>query len=170
MVKPSFGYGGAAVERLGPDAEDSVLHEMLRKHRQLLVQEYIPHPRGDFRVTTCSGHVLFAGRRVPNEKTWKANVSLGADMVILDDAPEEVRLLGLRAANLLKLFLSGVDILPYRDSYVVLEVNNCPGWSSIPQFLQHEVAAQVVKAALAKAAPRRSQLHTQIKLNSAIRE
>jgi ribosomal protein S6--L-glutamate ligase len=152
VVKPSFGYGGDGVEHLGAHTPKEVLTDMLRRYGQLLVQAYIPHPEGDFRVTTAAQELLFVARRIPNARTWKANVSLGADVTIMEDPPKDVCDVGVRAARALQLFLAGVDILPVGDGYVVLEVNNCPGWTDLAEPFKAEVATRIVKRAIATAA------------------
>lgn len=149
VVKPSFGYGGDDVQRIGANTNRSVLEELFHRHGQLLVQKYIPHSDGDFRVTVAGGDVLFVARRIPNAKTWKANVSQGADVRVIDDPPSEVCALGLRAANVLGLFLAGVDILPFESGYVVLEVNNCPGWTDLDAPFKETVARKIVDHAIA---------------------
>jgi len=150
VVKSSFGYGGENVMRITGETKSETLAAILDRYGQLLVQEYVPHDEGDYRVTLAGRELLFVARRIPNSRSWKANVSSGADVRIIEHPPEEVCALGIRAADALGLFLAGVDILPYRDSYVVLEVNNCPGWTDLDRPFKAQVSERILREAIAR--------------------
>lgn len=145
VVKPSFGFGGEDVERLDGDA--GVTAPLLRRHGALLAQPYLPHPEGDMRLTVVGDDVGFSFRRIPQNGGWKANVAMGARAASFDP-PDDLRELALRAARALDITIAGVDIIRHGDGYVVLEINNVPGWHSLPPAHQVEAARRVIDWAI----------------------
>lgn len=129
VAKPSYGFAGTDVEKIEGHFNRNipVLKNLIDKYGSILLQEYIPHPEGDIRITTLGDETLVCFKRVPNEKTWKANVGMGASIEEFDP-PQNVKEIGLEAATSLGLLMAGVDIVHNEGKYYIFEVNNCPGW------------------------------------------
>ena len=146
VIKPSFGYGGTDVERINEDFESylPIVENLLSKYKNLLVQQYIPHPDGDIRVTTMGNEVFYAFRRIPNEKTWKANVAMGANIEVVKDYTL-LKEIALKASNAIGLSLSGVDIIEYNNQFYVFEVNNCPGWYPLSVEEGREICKEIIE-------------------------
>jgi len=127
VLKPRFGSWGREVELCSTEEE---LDEALARARSsrsfhnhgLLAQELI-EPRGwDLRVVVAGGRIVGSARRVALPGEWRTNAGLGA-AVEPADAPPLARTLALAAVSAVGADLAGVDLLPTRDGYVVLEVN-----------------------------------------------
>ncbi len=129
VLKPRFGSWGTDVVRCdSPDAlrgefEQLSQRSWFRAHG-VLVQELVPPPEADLRVLVACGEVVgtISRRAAPGE--WRTNVALGGTRV-LATPPAEARRLAVAAAAAIGADLVGVDLLPTRSGYVVLELNGC---------------------------------------------
>jgi [lysine-biosynthesis-protein LysW]--L-2-aminoadipate ligase len=127
VFKPRFGSWGREVE-LCSTAEE--LEDALRRAQNCLwfrehgaiVQELV-EPRGwDLRVVVSGGRVVGSARRVAAPGEWRTNVALGGT-VEPTEAPPLARTLALEAVRAVGADLAGVDLLPTRNGFLVLEVN-----------------------------------------------
>ncbi|KAA0563500.1 ATP-grasp domain-containing protein [Bacillus sp. CH30_1T] len=150
VIKPSFGYAGQDVERIDGSFEQNVklIETLLHKYGSVLVQEFIPHPDGDIRVTTLGNEAIVCFNRLPNDQTWKANVGMGASIERITP-PQEVVDLGIEAAKCVGLQISGVDIVRSKGKYYIFEVNNCPGWYPLKGDGE-EVAREIIRYCVSK--------------------
>lgn len=150
VIKPSFGYAGQDVEKVEGDFDNhtTMINNLILKYGSILVQEYIPHPNGDIRVTTLGSEPLVCFRRIPNDHTWKANVGLGAS-IELYTPPKDIIELGLKAASCLGIEISGVDIVKSNGKYYIFEVNNCPGWYPMGENGK-EVAMKIIEYCISR--------------------
>ena len=154
VLKPSYGFAGTDVEAVeSPLNRDSqlLMENLLHKYGSLLVQPYIPHPQGDVRVTILGQKVAFCFRRVPNSKTWKANVAQGADVIFDYEPPEQILHASLEASRIMGCEIVGVDIIETSGSYVILEVNNVPGWYPLARQRRLQIATDIISHALSTA-------------------
>jgi len=155
VVKPSYGFAGIGVEKVSNNfsTQKVDIEKLLKKYESVLVQPFVPHPDGDVRVTVVGDDVLFSIRRIPNEKTWKANVSLGADIEI-NTPSEQEKEIGVKAAKVMGISISGVDLLQHGDEYYVLEVNSVPGWyKGFSKEQCFEFCRQMIEYCINKAEP-----------------
>ena len=129
MLKPRFGSWGKDVVRCETRAE--LRREFRRlssrpwfRAHGLLVQELLPSPGADLRVLVACGQVVGAISRRAAPGEWRTNVALGGTRVRAVPPPRARRLAVAAAAAIGGDFV-GVDLLPTRDGYVVLELNGC---------------------------------------------
>lgn len=149
VLKPRFGSWGRDVECcLTPDELDAALAAAARRawfsEQGALAQELVPplgsgwerrrpspgRPAGemgggpvwDLHLVVAGGRVVGAARRVAPRGEWRTNAALGARVEPVD-APPLARTLALGAAAAVRADLAGVDLLPTRNGFVVLEVN-----------------------------------------------
>ncbi|WP_216210984.1 ATP-grasp domain-containing protein [Amycolatopsis aidingensis] len=128
VLKPSFGYGGNDVERVGEvEADRPVIDYLLGRYRLLLCQPFLPHPEGDFRITVVGDRAPLNFRRVPASDHWKANTMLGAT-VHEAEPPAELIDMAIEAARAVGITVAGLDFVPDGNGYRILEINNTPGW------------------------------------------
>lgn len=127
VLKPRFGSWGLGIERC--ETGDQLERALLRAYRTAwfrkhgaLAQELV-EPRGwDLRVVVAGGRVVGAARRSAAPREWRTNVALGG-RIELAHAPPLARTLALAAVRAVGADLAGVDLLPTRNGFVVLEVN-----------------------------------------------
>jgi RimK family alpha-L-glutamate ligase len=134
VLKPRFGSWGREVELCEtPGDLARALHRLrhrswFRRHG-VLVQEYVPSAGRDLRVLVAAGEVVGAIERRAAPGEWRTNVALGGTRhrVALDPGAVE---LALATARAVRGDLVGVDLLPYGDGWVVLEVNGAVDFTS----------------------------------------
>jgi RimK family alpha-L-glutamate ligase len=154
VLKPRFGSWGREVERCStPDELDAALVRLqgkawFREHGAL-AQELV-QPRGwDLRVVVAGGRVVGAARRVAPTGEWRTNAALGAD-VVPAQPPPLAEALALAAARAARMDLVGVDLLPTRSGFVIIELNGAVDFR--PLYLAGgDVYLEVVSALLGEA-------------------
>ena len=70
----------------------------------------------------AGGRIVGAARRVAAAGEWRTNAALGACVEPVE-APPLARTLAIAAARAIRADLVGVDLLPTRSGFVVLELN-----------------------------------------------
>ena len=127
VLKPRFGSWGRDVERCSTPAElAAALVRLQRKpwfrEHGALAQELV-EPRGwDLRLVVAGGRVVGAGCRIATKGEWRTNVALGAQVEAVEPPPV-AEALALAAARAARADLVGVDLLPTRNGFVVIELN-----------------------------------------------
>ena len=127
VLKPRFGSWGRDVElcRTPRELEEALAVARTRSwfgEHGALAQELV-EPRGhDLRIVVAGGRVVGSAARVSVPGEWRTNAALGAS-VIPAIAPPGARALAVAAVDAVGADLAGVDLLPTRDGWIVLEVN-----------------------------------------------
>jgi glutamate carboxypeptidase len=127
VVKPRLGSWGVDVVRCDtPEDLAGVLTEIRARawfaRHGAVVQALVDTSDSDLRLVVAGGAVIGAARRVAAPGEWRTNISLGGTLVPLV-APGDAATLGVAAARAVGADLVGVDLLPTKDGYVVLELN-----------------------------------------------
>lgn len=127
VVKPRFGSWGRHVHRCTTRKELRACLRGLRQERWFrlqgaIVQELIPPTGTDLRVLVAGAEVIGAVERRAAPGEWRTNISLGGTRLPAR-AGAKARTLALRAAAAVGADLTGVDLLPVGDDWVVLELN-----------------------------------------------
>lgn len=158
VLKPRFGSWGRDVELCSTaDELDSALVRLqgkrwFREHGAL-AQELVEPQGWDLRLVVAGGRVVGAARRVAHRGEWRTNAALGAD-VVPADPPPIAKALALAAAEAARVDLAGVDLLPTRNGFVVLEINGAVDFR--PLYLDSgDVFAETVAALLGDATRQR---------------
>lgn len=147
VLKPSFGLGGVDVERVYNMTEGRAAAErLLRKYGQLVCQPYFPHPDGDVRVTIVGDHAPLVVNRVPAPSDWRANVNMGATARPATADPELVDI-SKRAAAAMGVTVAGLDFLPTKDGYKIVEFNNTPCWCFAGEAERRHVVETIFEVA-----------------------
>ena len=127
VLKPRFGSWGRDVERCTTAEElDAALVRLQRKpwfrEHGALAQELV-EPRGwDLRLVVAGGRIVGAACRIARNGEWRTNVALGAQIEAVEPPPV-ARALALSAARAARADLVGIDLLPTRNGFVVVELN-----------------------------------------------
>jgi RimK family alpha-L-glutamate ligase len=128
VVKPRYGSWGDAVircdsERELLDALDDVRDTPWFRHQGALVQDLVPPLGFDLRVLVAGGRVVGAVFRDAAPGEWRTNVALGGARRPVSEIPPQAQTLAVAAADAMGASLVGVDLLPVRRGWTVLEVN-----------------------------------------------
>jgi RimK family alpha-L-glutamate ligase len=155
VLKPRFGSWGRDVVLCSTaDEVETALVRLQAKpwfrEHGALAQELV-EPRGwDLRVIVAGGRVVGAARRIAPNGEWRTNAALGAE-VVPAEAPPLARALALAAARAARAGLLGIDLLPTRNGFVVLELNGAVDFR--PLYLSNgDVFAEAVAALLGDSA------------------
>ncbi|MBW2453632.1 MAG: RimK family alpha-L-glutamate ligase [Deltaproteobacteria bacterium] len=115
--------------------------------QELVLQQYLREARGrDIRVVVVDGRVVAAMRRVAPKGEFRSNLHRGgsAELVTL---PRRYRNCAVKAAKLIGLGVSGVDLLETRNGPVVIELNSSPGLEGIESVTKIDVATPIIALA-----------------------
>ncbi|MGC4874842.1 ATP-grasp domain-containing protein [Micromonospora sp. DT43] len=127
VVKPSYGRAGIDVERITNVADELPLIEtLLARYGVLVCQPYYPTQYGEYRLTVSGDTMPMNMVKYPAVGQWKTRTLLGASFERVD-IPPELADISIRATRAMGITLSGLDILPTEDGYVILECNAIPG-------------------------------------------
>jgi ribosomal protein S6--L-glutamate ligase len=122
--------------------------------QEIVLQHYVTESRGrDIRAVVVGGQVVAAMRRRAPKGEFRSNLHRGgsAELVKL---PRRYRNCALKAAKLIGLDVSGVDMLETRKGPMVIELNSSPGLEGIETATEIDVATPIIALAegLAQAA------------------
>lgn len=127
VLKPRFGSWGRDIELCTtPEELGAALARVRSAHwfqeHGVIAQELVEPMGWDLRVVVSGGRVVGSARRVAQPGEWRTNAALGAT-VESADAPPLACELALAAVAAVGADLAGVDLLPTRNGFVVIEVN-----------------------------------------------
>lgn len=142
VIKPIFGSRGIGITRVTDrEVAGRILRTLAFHHHVLYLQEFIPHGTRDIRAFVIGDKVVAAMYRIG--KSWKTNVSQGAEAIALKPSGE-VEALSVRAAGIIGCEVAGVDILEGDERLVVNEVNSQPGFRGLQSTTRVNLAERIV--------------------------
>ena len=109
------------------------------------------------RVVVSGGCVVGSARRVAQPGEWRTNAALGAT-VEPAYAPPLACELALAAVEAVGGDLAGVDLLPTRDGFVVIEVNGADDFRPVDARVSENVSEDAIGALRGAVAERRPAL------------
>jgi ribosomal protein S6--L-glutamate ligase len=131
IVKPSYGLRGIDVERVTNLSEQrELVDSLLTRYGTLICQPFYPTQFGEFRITVAGEVTPINMLKLPPVGSWRCKTLEGASFERFD-APDDLIDLAVRATRHLGMTLSGLDVLPVPDGYMILEVNPVPGFLDI---------------------------------------
>lgn len=128
VLKPVFGTYGKGVFRIKSLEEEIYRLDGLKF--PYIVQEYLPHRKGDVRVFVVGDEALGAITRVAPVGEWKTNVSAGAKSKKLK-ITNQISKIATKAAGVIGAKYGGIDLIERDGKFVVLEVNTQPDFRGI---------------------------------------
>jgi ribosomal protein S6--L-glutamate ligase len=150
VVKPRFGSWGKDVLRCETRSDlDRALAALSRRgwwrRHGALVQELIPPVGRDLRLLSAGGEIAGGAVRVAAVGEWRTNISLGGRLERADPSAEAVAE-AERAARAISIDLAGVDLLPWEDGWVVLELNGAADFDERYSLGGRDVHAEIARA------------------------
>ena len=126
-------------------AAESVVAAFRQLDANILVQEYIKEAGGtDIRALVVGNRVVAAIERHGAAGDFRSNLHRGGTATKVRLTPEE-RSIAVRAARVMGLNISGVDILRSNHGPVVLEVNSSPGLEGVEGATGVDVAGKITE-------------------------
>lgn len=144
VVKFSDGAQGTGVMLADTlQSAESVIEALVSVHRNLLIQEFVPHD-ADARLFVVGRKVVAAIRRVPCPGNFRANLHQGGCAVALQPSAAQTEA-ALAAAKVVGLEIAGVDLIDTPDGPLVMEVNASPGLEGIESASGRNVAGAILQ-------------------------
>jgi hypothetical protein len=130
LIKATVGWGGSHIYMINTSEDFFNIVPDLPEHKKYICQKFIPN-EFDYRIIVGNGVVLSGEKRIRTNDSYRNNVSLGAQeqFLELNEIPQEVKKLAVKAANICKLSWAGIDIITNKKTgrNYVLEINRHPG-------------------------------------------
>ena len=121
--------------------------KLFSKHIDLIIQEFI-ETSFDVRVIVLNGEIVASMKRLVIPGEFRSNASLGAKTELIDLTEIEKKD-SIKAAELVKGQLIGVDFLPAKDREkeqpYILEVNASPGFGAIERTTKGNLTQDIFK-------------------------
>ena len=146
IIKLLEGTQGVGVVLADTDkAAESVIAAFRQLDTYILVQEFIAEAGGaDIRAFVVDGKVVASMRRQGAAGEFRSNLHRGGSAESIRLTPEE-RSTAVRAAKVMGLKVSGVDMLRSNHGPLVMEVNSSPGLEGIERATGIDVAAAIIE-------------------------
>lgn len=148
IVKTLKGTRGAGVlkcENRSQFEDLAGLLESAEAKADFILQHYVRASHGrDVRVLVVGGRVVAAMERRSLTGGFKSNVSLGGVGVAYNPPPEMAEL-AVKAADILDLDITGIDILFDEEGYRVCEANSAPGFQGLERASGLDVPSTILE-------------------------
>jgi len=142
LLEGTQGRGVVLAETM--DAAISVIETMKKIDANILVQEFIKESKGeDIRAIVVGDKVVASMKRVAKPGEFRSNVHLGGSVENYQITKEEEEA-AVKASKVLKLDVSGVDLVQSDRGPLVLEVNSSPGLEGIEKATNIDVADEII--------------------------
>ena len=128
----------------GAKVAEAIIETLHSTKQNVLIQSFVTESKGrDIRALVVGDRVVAAMRRTAHGDEFRSNVHRGgsAEAVTLDPAYEQT---AVRAAQIMGLRVSGVDMLEGNDGPLVIEVNSSPGLQGIEIATNLDVAGAII--------------------------
>jgi ribosomal protein S6--L-glutamate ligase len=157
IIKLLEGTHGRGVVLAETDkAAESTIEAFRGLKAHFLVQDFIEEAGGaDIRCFVVGQRVVAAMMRNPKEGEFRSNLHRGGTAVQIRPTKEE-RSTAIKAAKIIGLNVSGVDLIRSSQGPLVMEVNSSPGLQGIEKATGQDVAAMMVEFIEKNAKPGRT--------------
>ena len=142
ILKPLFGSKGIGISRLNDKGfAENVIISLGRLNEVFYLQEFIEHYNRDIRIFVIGNKAIAGMYRVSDN--WKTNVYAGAEVKPIE-ITDELERLAVKAAQVTKTEIAGVDILESEDGYYVIEVNSIPGFTALQKVTDIDIPEKII--------------------------
>jgi ribosomal protein S6--L-glutamate ligase len=143
LLKSTQGLG--VVKADTPAQALNILEAFQRLEETVIIQEFISEVKGsDIRVLIVNQKVEGCMRRQARKGEFRSNLHQGATAKPARLTREE-EAIALKATELLKLEVAGVDILRSNRGPLILEVNASPGLEGIEQTMNKSISEKIIE-------------------------
>jgi ribosomal protein S6--L-glutamate ligase len=148
IIKLLSGTQGVGVMRINNERDAiPIIDTMEELKQQILIQEYLENEGEDVRAFVVDGEVVAAMRRISPEYDWRANIHAGGKGVAYQLTSEEEEMT-LKAAEILKLGVAGIDLLQTPNGPRLIEANVSPGFRGLLAATGINAADAIAKYAI----------------------
>jgi len=142
ILKPLYGSKGIGITRLNDRAfAENVIYALGQLNEIFYLQEFVEHYNRDIRVLVLGNEAIAGMYRVSDN--WKTNIYAGATMKKID-LTHELKSLAIKAAQVVKTEIAGVDIIESKKGLQVIEVNSIPGFTALQKVTDINLAEKII--------------------------
>jgi RimK family alpha-L-glutamate ligase len=142
VLKPLYGSKGIGITRINDKGfAENVFYSLGQLNEIFYLQEFIEHFNRDIRILVLGKKAIAGMYRVSD--SWKTNVYAGARVEPLV-LTEELTKLAIKAAEITKTEIAGVDIIESEKGLQVLEVNSIPGFTALQKVTEINISKEIV--------------------------
>lgn len=144
ILKMNRGNQGIGVQLInGIDSLLSILETYhALKDQKFLLQPFTPHQK-EFRILLTHNKILAVVEKIKTENDFRGNAKR-AKTKLVKKVDSELIDLSQRILEHLKLQYAGIDAVVTDDGYKILEVNSIPGFESIEQLSEQNIAKELL--------------------------
>jgi ribosomal protein S6--L-glutamate ligase len=122
--------------------------------QEVVLQEFVAESKGqDVRALVVGDKVVGAMRRRAKKGEFRSNIHRGGEGSPIELSPSYMEV-AVRAARLLGLEVTGVDMLEGRAGPRLMELNSSPGFEGLERATKQDIAGAMIDHALAFSAAR----------------
>jgi ribosomal protein S6--L-glutamate ligase len=126
-------------------ASESVINAFRSLKADVLVQQYIKESKGhDIRCYVIGNEVVASMERIAQDGEFRANIHLGASAKIVEISDKE-REIAIKASQIMKLDVAGVDMVRSNTGVKILEVNSSPGLEGIESATGIDIGEKMIE-------------------------
>lgn len=123
----------------------SIMDVFKMSNKKFILQEFIKESNGeDIRALVVDGKVVAAMKRKAKAGEFRSNLHQGATSVTIKLTSEEEEM-AIKACEVLKLKVAGVDMLQSTNGPLLLEINPSPGLEGIETTTGIDVAGKIIE-------------------------
>ena len=127
------------------NAASSVIEAFNGLQARVIAQEFIKEAKSaDIRAFVVDGQVVGAMKRQGKEGEFRSNLHRGGNANLIQLSEEE-EVTAIKAARMLGLSISGVDLLQSERGPLIMEVNSSPGLEGIENATKKDIAGSIIK-------------------------
>lgn len=148
ILKPLYGSKGIGITRLNDKAfAENVIYTLGELNEIFYLQEFVNHYNRDIRVLVLGDEAVAGMYRIADN--WKTNIYAGAKMEKIK-LTKELKRLAVKAAQVVKTEIAGVDIIESEKGLQVIEVNSIPGFTALQKVVNTNLAEKIIDFFLKK--------------------
>lgn len=144
ILKMNRGNQGIGVQLInGTDSLLSILETYHALNDQKFhLQPYLPHQQ-EFRILLTENKILGVVEKMKRPEDFRGNAKRAKTKLIKKHDPVLIEL-AEKALKQFKYHYAGIDIIKTNDGYKILEVNSIPGFESIEQLSDKNIAKELL--------------------------
>jgi len=124
--------------------------------QEVVLQEFVVESKGrDVRALVVGNRVVGAMRRKAKKGEFRSNIHRGGEGTPIELPPSYIEV-AVKAAHLLGLEISGVDMLEGHAGPRLMELNSSPGFEGLERATKQDIAGAMIDHALAFSEARRA--------------
>ena len=142
VIKPLYGSRGVGITRIQDKGfAENVIYTLGQLNEIFYLQEFVEHKNRDIRILVIGGKAITGMYRVSD--SWKTNIHAGATMKPID-LTKEMQTLAIKAAEVTRTEIAGIDIVETNKGLSILEVNSIPGFTALQKVTEINLAEEMV--------------------------